>query len=76
MKVKLNVDICGPEGNFKNGDVANLSDKLANALIQNLQAIEIKNKEEVIIKKVEEIAEIAEKIVETIKPTKKFGGKK
>ena len=38
VQVKLSVPICGPEGTFKVGDVAFLSEPLAKALVKAGQA--------------------------------------
>ena len=72
MKVKLLTNICGPEGNFNIGDIAVLSETLANALVKDGHA------KEIVEIKIEEVA-VVEEIKEEIKqetPFKKTGGKK
>ena len=72
MKIKLLKDICGPEGNYKTGEVVELSDKLTTALIQDGNATLIESKIEVIeIKEVEKInIENKMETFEEIKPFK------
>jgi hypothetical protein len=54
MKIKLLVPICGPEGSFKVGDIAELTETLAKALIKDRHAesFEVKKSAEENLRKI------------------------